>query len=309
MNGIVVIDKPAGCTSHDVVTQVKKLLRAGKAGHLGTLDPMATGVLPVCVNEATKLVQFLSAVSKTYQAVMLLGVQSDTQDTEGKIISRSELVPTEGEIRKTLAGLTGKIKQQPPAFSAVKYKGKPLYRYARAGEFPQTAAREVEVFDLKVRDISYPHVSFDITCSPGTYVRTVCADAGQMLGCGACLCGLRRIKSGAFTESMAVSWTAGEGEEKRKELLERMLTMEECLADIPTVSVDNTTARSLRDGFQPDVEMFRRNVHSFFAAGDVIKFTSSDGQLIALAEMQMAADELDRMKGNAQAARLLRVFK
>jgi len=305
----VVIDKPAGCTSHDVVTQVKRLLGARKAGHLGTLDPIATGVLPVCVNEATKLVQFLSAARKTYRVTMLLGVHSDTQDTEGKIISRSELVPAEDEIRKTLAGFMGKIKQLPPAFSAVKYKGKPLYRYARAGEFPEIVPREVEVFDLKVMEITFPRVTFDIVCSAGTYVRTICSDAGQMLGCGACLCGLRRVKSGIFTQTMAVSVAEGRGEEKQRELLERMLSMEDSLPDIPAVTVDNPTALRLRDGFQPDAELLRQNVHSFLAAGDMIKFTDSDGRLIALAEMQMPADVINCVQGNVPAARLLRVFK
>lgn len=308
MDGIVVIDKPPGCTSHDVVTRVKKLLGARKAGHLGTLDPMATGVLPVCVNEATKLVQFLSAARKTYNVTMLLGVHSDTQDTEGEIISRSELVPLEDEIRKTLSGFVGKIKQLPPAFSAVKYKGKPLYRYARAGEFPQRVPREVEVFDLKVTEISYPHVWFDITCSSGTYVRTICSDAGQMLGCGACMSGLRRTKSGFFTQAMAVSVAKEQGEEKQKELLERMLSMEESLPDIPAIAVDGLTVRRLRDGFQPDADLFRQNVHSFLASGDVIKFTGPNGRLVALAEMKIASQEISRMKGNVLAAKLLRVF-
>lgn len=309
MNGIVVIDKPAGCTSHDVVAKVKRILRARKAGHLGTLDPMATGVLPVCVNEATKLAQFLSVADKTYRAVMLLGMQTDTQDTEGKITDRCELMPRQEEIIKTLAGFAGKIKQLPPAFSAVKYKGKPLYRYARAGEFPERTVREVEVFDLKVREIDYPHVTFDIVCSAGTYIRTICSDAGQALGCGACLCRLRRVKSGPFTESMAVSLVAGEGEEKRKELLDRMLSMQESVPYIPAVVVDDSTARRLRDGFQPDAHMLRHNVHSFLVVGDMIKFTGPNGELVALAEMQMPAVEISRGKENTQAARLLRVFK
>lgn len=309
MDGIVVIDKPAGYTSHDIVSEVKKILRARKAGHSGTLDPMATGVLPVCVNEATKLAQFLSAENKTYRATMLLGVRTDTQDAEGRIIDRSSKMVSEEAIRDALGKFVGKIKQIPPAFSAVKYKGKPLYKYARAGEFPERAARDVEVFTLNVREIVFPFVTFDIACSKGTYVRTICSDVGQMLGCGACLYGLRRIQSGFFTEKMAVSLMKGAGENKRDELINKMLPMAKSLPNVTAIEVSDSQADKLRAGFQPDAEMLRQNVQPFLAAGDVIKFTDPLGQLVALAEMQIPAGQIDRQDEKTQVARLLRVFK
>lgn len=305
----MVIDKPAGYTSHDIVSEVKKILRARKAGHSGTLDPMATGVLPVCVNEATKLAQFLSAENKTYRATMLLGVRTDTQDAEGRIIDRSSKMVSEEAIRDALGKFVGKIKQIPPAFSAVKYKGKPLYKYARAGEFPERAARDVEVFTLNVREIVFPFVTFDIACSKGTYVRTICSDVGQMLGCGACLYGLRRIQSGFFTEKMAVSLMKGAGENKRDELINKMLPMAKSLPNVTAIEVSDSQADKLRAGFQPDAEMLRQNVQPFLAAGDVIKFTDSLGQLVALAEMQIPAGQIDRQDEKTQVARLLRVFK
>ena len=308
MDGIVVMDKPAGLTSHDVVSEVKRILGAKKAGHTGTLDPMATGVLPVCINEATKLAQFLSAEKKTYLATMLLGVQTDTQDTEGKVTQESDQVVPEEAIREALRSMVGKIKQVPPAYSALKHKGKPLYQYARAGEFPEISAREVEIFSLNVRDISLPYVTFDISCSKGTYIRTVCSDVGNALGCGATLSGLRRLQSGFFTEDMALSLEDVPVAVKKKELLAKMLPMAQSLRIFAAIEVSESLADKLRAGFQPDVEMMRQNVLPFLAAGDMIKFISTAGHLVAVAEMQMPTSEMADQNGRTQAARMLRVF-
>lgn len=308
MDGIVVIDKPAGLTSHDVVSEVKKILGVRKAGHTGTLDPMATGVLPVCLNEATKLAQFLSADSKTYRATMLLGVETDTQDTEGTITGKSDQIVTEEEIRAALGKMIGKIKQVPPAYSALKHRGKPLYQYARKGEFPEIAAREVEIFGLIVRDIAFPRVNFDISCSKGTYIRTICSDVGKILGSGACLAGLRRLQSGFFTQDMAVSLGNAPAEEQRKNLLARMLPMAQSLPDFVAIPVSASLVEKLRAGFQPDVEMMSQNVLPFLAAGDMIKFTGPDGRLVAVAEMQVSADLMAGQNGKTKAARMLRIF-
>jgi len=308
MDGIVVIDKPAGLTSHDVVSEVKRILGAKKAGHTGTLDPMATGVLPVCINEATKLAQFLSAEKKTYLATMLLGVQTDTQDTEGNVTQKSDRVVPEEDIREALRRMVGKIKQVPPAYSALKHKGKPLYQYARAGEFPEISAREVEIFSLNVRDISLPYVTFDISCSKGTYIRTVCSDVGNALGCGATLSGLRRLQSGFFTEDMALSLKDVPAAEKKKELLAKMLPMAQSLRIFAAIEVSESLADKLRAGFQPDVEMMRQNVLPFLAAGDMIKFINPAGHLVAVAEMQMPTSEMADRNGRTQAARMLRIF-
>jgi tRNA pseudouridine55 synthase len=308
MDGIVVIDKPAGLTSHDVVSEVKRILGAKKAGHTGTLDPMATGVLPVCINEATKLAQFLSAEKKTYLATMLLGVQTDTQDTEGKVTQKSDRVVPEEDIREALGRMVGKMKQVPPAYSALKHKGKPLYKYARAGEFPEISARDVEIFSLNVRDISLPYVTFDISCSKGTYIRTVCSDVGNALGCGATLSGLRRLQSGFFTEDMALSLKDVPAAEKKKELLAKMLPMAQSLRIFAAIEVSESLADKLRAGFQPDVEMMQQNVLPFLAAGDMIKFINPAGHLVAVAEMQMPTSEMADRNGRTQAARMLRIF-
>ena len=309
MDGIVVIDKPAGYTSHDVVSEIKKILGARKAGHTGTLDPLATGVLPVCINEATKLAQFLLAEKKTYLATMLLGIRTDTQDTEGKVTEKSDRVVSEEDIREALRRMVGKIQQVPPAYSALKLKGKPLYKYARAGEFPEISARNVEIFSLNVRDISFPYVTFDISCSKGTYIRTVCSDVGNALGCGACLSGLRRLRSGFFTEDMAVSLDNKALADKKKELLFKMLPMAQSLPTFAAIEVSESLADKLRAGFQPDVEMVRQNVLPFLAAGDMLKFITPGGHLVAVAQMQMPASEMANQDGRTPAAKILRVFK
>jgi len=308
MNGVIVIDKPAGFTSHDVVSQVKKILGAKKAGHTGTLDPMATGVLPVCVNEATKLAGFLSNDNKEYLATMLLGVKTDTLDTEGKIVGQSDDVVSDHEIETTLSRMVGKIKQIPPAFSAVKYCGDPLYKWARKGFMIEAAPREVEIRHIFIKDISYPRVTFQVACSKGTYIRSLCADVGELLGCGACLSGLRRIRSGFFSEDMAVALTNGSPAAKKEELLGRMLPMTQLLPLATAIEIEDAFANKLRDGLQPSVETMRTHALPFLEAGDMIKFVNHRGCLVAIAKMVMPVSNFFKIDEKCQAARIVRVF-
>jgi tRNA pseudouridine55 synthase len=308
MDGIVIIDKPAGKTSHDVVSEVKKIMGAKKAGHTGTLDPMATGVLPVCLNEATKLAQFLTGENKEYLATMLLGVKTDTLDTEGEITGKSDKFVSEEEIRAALEKMVGKIQQVPPAYSAVKHHGQPLYKYARKGIFLETAAREVEIYSIFIEDISFPRVTFRIACSKGTYIRSICSDVGEMLGCGACLCGLRRMRSGLFSTDMAVSLDNYERKEKKTELLAKMLPLTKSLPLLTGIEVEEEFANKLRDGMQPSVEAMQLHVLPFLEAGDMIKFVSQGGSLIAVAEMLAAVSKFSELNGNYQAAKIVRVF-
>ncbi len=308
MNGVVIIDKPAGKTSHDIVSQVKKILGAKKAGHTGTLDPMATGVLPVCLNEATKLAGFLADEGKEYLATMLLGVKTDTMDTEGKIISRSDQKVSADEIRAAMTRMVGKIQQVPPAYSAVKYCGEPLYKWARKGIVVESAPREVEIQHIAIEDISFPRVIFRVACSKGTYIRALCADVGEMLGCGACLCELRRLRSGLFSEDMAVSLDNPLVADKKVALTAKLLPMSKLLPCMKTVEVKDTFAERLRDGFQPSVEAMKSYVLPFLEAGDMIKFTNCNGSLVALAEMIASVGSFPEMDEKSQAARIVRVF-
>ena len=309
MNGVVVIDKPAGLTSHDVVREVKKLLKASKAGHTGTLDPMATGVLPVCLNEATKIAQFLLSDTKSYRAVALLGVRTDTQDTQGRVISRSDPVVSETEIRLAIGKMVGRIQQVPPAYSALKHQGKPLYRYARRGEILDIPPREVEIFSIDVLEVEPPYVTFEVNCSKGTYIRTLCADLGEALGCGACLAGLRRLKSGMFDIKTAVPLQRDGVPFPPEHFHQAMIPMVQCLPDMAAVPVDELLARRLRNGFQPDAESLADHVPAFLVAGDMIKFTDSEGELAAVAEMIVDGRAVAGSRKDAQAARVVRVFR
>jgi len=204
MNGVLVADKPAGWTSHDVVSAVKKRLGAKKVGHLGTLDPMATGVLPLVVNKATRYARFLDGGKKVYLATMELGVETDTYDIEGTVVAASEVTATEEDVLRVMAEFTGTLRQVPPMYSARKVKGVPLYKLARKGVVVEREAREIEIFSNEVLGVKLPLVTFVVSCSRGTYVRSICHDVGVALGCGARLTALRRTACGEFTEAEAI---------------------------------------------------------------------------------------------------------
>ncbi len=219
MNGILIADKPAGLTSHDVVARVKKALGARKVGHLGTLDPMATGVLPLVINQATKFARFLDGGKKEYLCAMKLGEETDTYDAEGRVTASADpSFLTDDAIIKALKGFAGKIRQVPPMYSSKKINGTPLYKMARKGIVIEREAREVEIFGLEVTEISVPHVRFMVSCSKGTYVRALCNDAGRVLGCGAHLAGLRRTGCGPFSIYEAID-PASPGEELAKTII------------------------------------------------------------------------------------------
>ncbi len=308
MNGVVVVDKPSGPTSRDVVEEVKRALGVRKAGHTGTLDPLATGVLPVCVNEATKLVQFLALDNKEYRATLRLGVRTDTLDTEGSVLSREEPRVTREQVEEALAGLKGKREQVPPRYSAVKVRGKALYNWTRRGIDVEAPARDVEIYDIRIEEILLPEVTFAVSCSKGTYIRSLCAEAGEALGCGGCMSALRRTRSGHFREETAVALEGLTGEEKRERLTANLLPPTEILPDFAVIDVDPPLAEMLRNGYQPEGEVLTRYHIPFLVAGDVIKFTLHGDHLVAVARMLCASDELASSAGKRQAVRILRVL-
>jgi tRNA pseudouridine55 synthase len=206
MEGVLVIDKPAGITSFGVVRAIKKVLKAKKVGHAGTLDPFATGVLPILVNRATRAASFLLESDKEYVATMRLGIETDTQDLTGSVVCEAPEVPFTGEeICKAFQGFIGKIEQIPPPHSAVKYGGIPSYKWVRRGKEVPRKPRTIEVYSIRIRKIDLPHVNFEVVCSKGTYIRTLCADVGRVLGCGAHLTRLRRVRCGKLTVDHAIS--------------------------------------------------------------------------------------------------------
>ena len=199
LTGIININKPADWTSHDCVAVMRRVLGMKKVGHTGTLDPMATGVLPVCVGTATRIMEYLDLDFKTYECEMQLGLESDTLDIWGRITRKADAKQiTEVQIRNAFAAFHGVISQIPPKYSAIKVDGKKLYQYARAGEEVEIKAREVFIRDLEINKIRGDKITWTTTCSKGTYIRSICRDVGQALGCGAVMTALRRTGSGAF---------------------------------------------------------------------------------------------------------------
>lgn len=206
VHGILNIDKPQGLTSRKVVDRVRRIFGMPKAGHAGTLDPDATGVLLVCLGDATKLFESLQAGSKEYEGVLTLGVATDTMDASGKVIQTTDVSSvTEEQIIATFKQFEGEIEQIPPMFSAVKHKGRPLYKLARRNIKVERSPRVVTIHHLEILAIRKPEVTFRVCCSKGTYIRVLASDIGAAIGCGAHLSSLTRTRSGIFTLSDAIS--------------------------------------------------------------------------------------------------------
>lgn len=205
LNGILNILKPPGMTSHDVVSVVRKELNVKKVGHTGTLDPNAAGVLPICVGRATKISQYLLDSKKKYRVELTLGVETDTEDIYGTVINRSPVVPAEGEIKKAILSFTGTYNQVPPMHSAIKVKGKKLYELARKGIEIERTPRTVTIYSIDIIEIKGNKAMFDVLCSKGTYMRTLCKDIGNILGCGGTMSFLLRMESGKFGLETAIT--------------------------------------------------------------------------------------------------------
>lgn len=198
MNGILNVYKEPGFTSHDVVAKLRGICKQKKIGHTGTLDPEASGVLPVCLGSATKLCDLLTEKDKEYRAVMLLGCETDTQDTTGTVISEHEVTVSEEEVRDAILSFTGPYDQIPPMYSALKVNGQKLCDLARAGKVVERKSRRITIHSIEIEDICLPRVTMKVSCSRGTYIRTLCHDIGQKLGCGGAMEKLVRTRSGRF---------------------------------------------------------------------------------------------------------------
>ncbi len=200
LNGVINVLKPPGMTSSDVVVYLKKLLKVKKVGHAGTLDPNAAGVLVICIGKATKIVDYIMEDNKTYRGGLVLGVETDTLDADGRIINQSSIIPHFSSIEKVFNKYQGKLLQKPPMYSARKYRGKRLYELARQGQEVEVPPRSIEIFENKILEYYPPNeIFFEVTCTKGTYIRSLVRDIGQDLGCGAYMSFLIRTSSGTFT--------------------------------------------------------------------------------------------------------------
>ncbi len=204
MNGIVIIDKPQGWTSQDVTARLRRVFNTRRIGHGGTLDPMATGVLPVFVDRATRGVEFFEHAEKTYEAVLQLGLTTDTEDTSGTILTQQEVHISEGEFLDILPQFRGEIQQIPPMYSALKINGQKLVDLARKGKTVERQPRPITIHELELLEFGGDTARLRVRCSKGTYIRTLCKDIGEALGCGGCMAALRRVTAGEYTIEEAV---------------------------------------------------------------------------------------------------------
>jgi tRNA pseudouridine55 synthase len=274
MNGVLVIDKPGGLTSFDVVARVRRALGERRVGHTGTLDPMATGVLPICIGEATKLVPFLMGGDKEYEAEALLGVTTDSLDATGRVTAETNASHvSRDDVEHAIQGFVGTIQQRPPMHSAVRVDGQRLYKLAHRGLEVEREPRPVVVHTMRVLSYEAPRLRFHVRCGKGTYVRSLAADLGAALGVGAHLTALRRTRVGAFTLDHAVALdTLGPASP--------LTAPAEALADHATVPLDVEQTRDVRAGKLRTVATLRAPE----GAGSHVRLLGPDGALVAVAE-------------------------
>lgn len=243
INGIINVYKEKGFTSHDVVAKLRGILGQKKIGHTGTLDPDAVGVLPVCLGRGTKLCDMLTDTDKIYEAVLLFGKTTDTQDITGTVLEEyecSELTPE--KVKECIQGYIGAYEQLPPMFSALKINGKKLYELAREGIEVERKTRNVQIYDIKVQRIELPRVYMEVKCSKGTYIRTLCHDIGQSLGTGACMEALERTKAGRFEVSESLKLGQIEAYKKEERVMDFVLPMDAMFLEFPALTVAETYA-------------------------------------------------------------------
>ena len=250
VDGILLLDKPVGISSNKALQNARHLFKANKAGHTGSLDPLASGLLPICFGEATKFSNYLLNASKSYRAWCQFGKTTSTGDAEGDIISESPVQINDGDIQRVLTRLTGRVDQIPPMYSAVKHKGQRLYKLARKGEVIDRSPRQIEIYSLEMINFSDNTLEFDVHCSKGTYIRTLAEDIGKALGCGAFLVNLERNGVHPFWENVCYSLDQLRNiAEQGLDSLDRcLLPVNSALADLPEFILDNLAVSYLKQG-------------------------------------------------------------
>ena len=273
-NGIINIYKEAGYTSHDVVAKMRGICHQKKIGHTGTLDPQATGVLPICLGSGTKLCDFLTEKDKEYVAELLLGVTTDTQDMTGQVLDRRPVTQSQEEVREVIAGFVGPYNQVPPMYSAVKVDGKRLYELARAGREVERQARLVTIHEIEILEMNLPLVKMRVVCSKGAYIRTLCADIGERLGCGGAMESLVRTRSGRFGIEDAL--TLGQLQALREEgrIEDRIYPVDSVFEQCPALHVKKDFCRLIDNGnsFLPE----QTSENCIYAQGEWIRVYNSE---------------------------------
>ncbi|THF60852.1 tRNA pseudouridine(55) synthase TruB [Pseudothauera rhizosphaerae] len=291
VDGVLLLDKPQGLSSNTTLQKARRLLEAAKAGHTGTLDPMATGLLPLTFGEATKFSQMLLDADKTYEAEVRLGVETDTGDAEGQVVATAPVVVDEAAVQAALARFRGEIEQIPPMHSALKRDGKPLYEYARAGIEVERKARTVTIHELELLAFAGDSFRIRVACSKGTYIRTLAMDLGRALGCGAHLAALRRTRIGPFGVDRAVTLdalaAAPEGE-ARDALL---APVDALVAHLPALELDPAAAAALLQGRRLPLPGTSAGLLRLYGAGRFLGLGETDGQGSLLPKRLVATGE------------------
>jgi tRNA pseudouridine55 synthase len=281
MDGIVNINKPHGMTSHDVVLRVRRILGEKRIGHTGTLDPLATGVLVLCIGKATRIAQYLEAGEKEYRAVMRLGITTDTLDADGRVLeTKTYSPPDRGELVRTIQRFTGAILQSPPAFSAVKIGGTPSYRLARQGMAKPNKPRQVMIHGIDLTTYDDPLVGLTVRCSKGVYIRSLCADIGDALGAGAHLTSLQRTRSGRFSLVEAMTLEKLQGLASAGNAGRVVLPIDQALADFPAVSLTEAETVRIAHG-----NRLSGSVSALNMPGGMFRLHDPSGRLLALARL------------------------
>ena len=293
MDGILIINKPTGMTSHDVVAKVRKLLKQRRIGHAGTLDPTASGVLPICAGQATRVAEYLSESGKAYQATIIFGTVTDTYDSEGTIVRTASTVDlTRSTIEAILPSMLGQQMQVPPRYSAIKLQGQPAYKRARAGEDVALEPRPITIYRLEIIDWHPPALILDIECSKGTYIRSLAYDLGEKLGCGAYLGALVRTRSGPFTlaESITLEQLAQVVEQGR--VAEYLYPADKALEQHPELVLDEATTERVKHGNAFQVE--ERTDSSYEQS--LARVYDDKGQFVAIAKWDEMRHEWQPIK-------------
>ena len=279
--GVLIVNKPAGMTSHDVVGAVRRLYHTRKVGHTGTLDPMATGVLVVLIGRAAKAAEYLSVHQKSYRAVLRLGLVTDTEDVTGQTLTTCADIPAPEQVTAVAKTFTGEILQTPPMYSALKVGGQKLVDLARKGIEVERVARPITVHALTCAHLQNADYTLEVTCSSGTYIRTLCADIGKALGCGGAMAALDRLSVGEFTLDRAVSPDAL-AEMSDDERLALLLPIESLFADLAAVRLPAFFEKLCRNG----CEIYQKKIGTAHTAGTRVRLCSENGTFFALGEVR-----------------------
>lgn len=306
VDGILVVDKPLGPTSHDIVAKIRYGLGIEKVGHTGTLDPLASGVLPLVLGRGTKLARYLSGSEKAYRATLKLGVTTSTLDAEGEELTRVAVAVDEAQVAEVLAQFRGTISQVPPMYSAKKIEGKKLYQLARKGVEIAREAKTVTITRLNEVVLNGDELTFEVACSAGTYVRVLAQDIGTQLGCGAYLKSLRRLSAGPFTLEHAIALEDALGDPEAA--IKRVLPLDHALGGLPRLDVDPQLRQMVVSGHQLSVAELRGLDTPSFAQDDAVALALMGGDIFAVARAQVASEELPGCRRERPALKTERVL-